>query len=228
MIKKSIKTLLSIPAIARLLVHCALRMHNFSYAVLRNFTPHLEPDKLHPKHRLMKYHQWFINNLQEDWVVLDVGCGNGALAYDLKTACQKVVGIEQNPESVAEAKERFKREGIEYICADATRFNFSQRLDAIVLSNVLEHIDDRVQFLQALYNNQCPVNPPVLLLRVPMLDRDWLPLYKREFAMEWRLDPTHRTEYLLDELREELKQAGLRIERYDIRFGEFYGVVKKR
>lgn len=43
-----------------------------------------------------------------------------------------------------------------------------------------------------------------------MINRDWITLYKKELGVEWRLDPTHCTEYTLESLKEELQKAGLK------------------
>ena len=121
----------------------------------------------------------------------------------------------------------YLKDGISYVCADALTYEFKNKFHAIILSNVLEHIEYRVAFLKKIFKNQGNNNPPVLLLRVPMVTRDWITLYKKEQGVEWRLDDSHYTEYTLDQIFEELKEAGLFIESYDIQFGEFYGVVKK-
>lgn len=227
MVKRFIKSALARPFLARRIVKTALHLHNWSYRLAGRYSQCLEPDGLHPKHRLMKYHEWFMARLQPDWQVLDIGCGNGALAYDLKECCAAVVGIDINPKNVELAQSRFAREGISYFCGDATKWEFTEKFDAIVLSNVLEHIEDRVGFLRAIFAYQNPASPPVLLLRVPMLTRDWITPYKREQGVEWRLDPTHFTEYTLTSLLAELQDAGLEVESYNIQFGEFYGVIKR-
>ena len=38
---------------------------------------------IHPKHRLMNYHDFFIKRITPSDRVLDIGCGNGAVAYDV-------------------------------------------------------------------------------------------------------------------------------------------------
>jgi SAM-dependent methyltransferase len=186
--KKLLLRFLQSPPIAKHAVIWALTMHNLAYKVVSALSPYIEPDQIHPKHRLIKYHEWFIQHLQPDWRVLDVGCGNGALTYDLKEHCTSVTAIDLNLKNIKRAKTQFEREGITYICGDATQYVFDQTFDAIVLSNVLEHIEDRPEFLKHLYATQDRANPPVLLLRVPMLNRDWITLYKKELGVEWRLD----------------------------------------
>jgi 2-polyprenyl-3-methyl-5-hydroxy-6-metoxy-1,4-benzoquinol methylase len=209
------------------IIYSALKLHNFSYQLAGVLSARLEPDRLHPKHRLMKYHQWFACHLDQGWNVLDVGCGNGALAFDICNYCQSVFAIDLNPLNIERAKIQFLNERITYLCGDATTYSFQQRYDAIILSNVLEHIENRPAFLIHLLANQDKSNPPILLLRVPMITRDWITLYKKEMGVEWRLDPTHHTEYTLQQLQSELNQASLKIDKYDVQFGEFFGVIRK-
>ncbi len=227
MIKKIILNVLKHPLFAVFFLRIALNLHNYSYQLSGIISPELEPDGLHPKHRLMKYHDWFASRLEKEWDVLDIGCGNGALSFDVKSACRSVTGIDIEGENIETAKKSHSGNGISYICANAVNYDFTTEFDAIILSNVLEHIKQRVDFLKKIYLNQNKNHPPVLLIRVPMLTRDWITLYKKEIGVEWRLDHSHYTEYTLDQIIDELNKAGLTVENYDIQFGEFYGVVKK-
>jgi len=226
MINCVLKTVLNNNLAGRI-VKAALHLHNFSYQMAGQYSQCLEPDGLHPKHRLMKYHDWFKARVKPNWHVLDVGCGNGALAYDLKDVCSKVTAIDISQDNVAKARAQFAKDGITYICVDATAYRFEEAFDAVVLSNVLEHIEDRVRFLKGLYAPYHLAPPPILLLRVPMFTRDWITLYKKEQGVEWRLDATHFTEYTEQSLMDELSQADLTVESKTIQFGEFYGVVRR-
>jgi SAM-dependent methyltransferase len=208
--------------VARVIVNLALWLHNRAYQLAGRYSACLEPDGLHPKHRLMKYHLWFMNRVQPEWRVLDIGCGTGALAQDLKTKCRTLTGIDLNRPNIVEATRRYAAEGLSFHEADALTYQIKEPYDAFVLSNVLEHIQNRVEFLKGLYANYPWKPKPILLLRVPMLTRDWITLYKKERGVEWRLDPTHAVEYTDESLRTELTQAGLQIVEWEIRFGESY------
>ena len=213
---------------ARLIVPLALKAHNFSYQLAGLLSSSLELDGLHPKHRLTKYHDWFAIRMEKGWDVLDIGCGNGALAYDLKSSCKSVFAIDINPLNIKQAQIKYSRPGVAYVCGDAVTYEFKQKFDAIVLSNVLEHIEHRIEFLKRIYENQPVHNTPVLLLRVPLITRDWISMYKKEMGVEWRLDKTHFVEYTVEQLEVELSKAGMMIKKFDLRFGEFYGVVEMK
>lgn len=178
---------------------------------------------MHPKHRLMAYHQFFVDHVSFEDRVVDVGCGGGSVAYDVAAKAKTVYGIDFNEKSIRSAQKNFVRPNLSYVVGDVTVYQFSEEFDKIVLSNVLEHIDNRVEFLKKLQSIA-----PVILLRVPMLDRDWLVLYKKEKGLEYRLDPTHYIEFTMPGLTAELAAAGWQIESHSIQFGEFWGVVKRR
>ena len=94
MIKRLVLNIIKHPKFAGFFLRISLKCHNISYQLSGILSAQIEPDKLHPKHRLMKYHDWFSSRLESDWNVLDIGCGNGALAFDMKASCRSVLGID--------------------------------------------------------------------------------------------------------------------------------------
>ena len=202
--------------IYKILVKFALKLHNFSYKLSSRFAIKAEGG-LHPKHRLMDYHKFFVDNIKQNNIVLDIGCGNGALTYDIAKKAKEVVGIDLNKNNIAIAEEKYSAPNTEYLVGDVTTDLPNKKYDAIILSNVLEHIENRVEFLEKIKDMT-----PKILIRVPMFNRDWVTLYKKELGIEWRLDPTHFTEYSLESFQEELKDAGLNLKEYKIQFGEIW------
>lgn len=202
------------------IIKLLLWIHSFSYRVVGFLSQKVEEDRIHPKHRLMNYHKFFVDNVSENDTVLDVGCGNGALSYDVAKKAKKVVGIDLNEKNVSFAKERYSEENIEYICGDALKDLPNEKFDVIIMSNVLEHIENRVEFLERLREKAAK-----FLIRVPMINRDWITLYKKELDLDYRLDKGHFVEYTLESFEEELREAGLRIPDYSVQFGEIWAVV---
>jgi 2-polyprenyl-3-methyl-5-hydroxy-6-metoxy-1,4-benzoquinol methylase len=163
-----------------------------------------------------------LDNISENDCVLDVGCASGEVAYDLAKKARKVTGIEILPAKIKIAKEKNNAGNIEYLIGDATEYDFKDKFDVIILSNVLEHIKERVDFLSKL-----KVLAPKILIRVPLITRDWISYYKKENGFSYLLDPSHCIEYAEDEFKEEIEKAGLKIESIIIRFGELYAVIRK-
>ena len=196
-----------------------MRLDNFCYRNISQFAVMAEGG-IHPKHRLMNYHQFFVDNISSQDVVLDIGCGNGFLTYDVATKVRSVTAIDLNKDNIESARRNFNKDTIEYIYGDASQFDFGEKFDVVIMSNVLEHIDNRCDFLlkvKKLANK--------FLIRVPALNRDWLTYYKRELGVEYRLDLTHKIEYTMESFQQELEKAGMRVERASIQFGEIWAVV---
>ena len=58
------------------------------------------------------------------------------------------------------------RDNLNYIVGDATNYNFDKIFDKIILSNVLEHIEHRIDFLVKMKKIS-----NTILLRVPIINR---------------------------------------------------------
>ena len=179
---------------------------------------------IHAKHRIMRYHDFFVERVHQGETVLDVGCGKAELAYDLaEGAGARVTGIDINHEALAFARSRFASDRLELVEADARTWAPDRSFDVVVLSNVLEHIDDRVGFLQRLVET---ARPSRLLIRVPVLERDWSVGLRRDLGLFFFSDPTHYTEYDRDHLVEELTAAGLEPVEIHQRWGELWAVAR--
>lgn len=205
--------------IYKFLTKVVLRFHNFLYRLATILAIKAEGG-LHPKHRLLNYHRFFLDNIETNQNILDVGCSSGELAFALAQKAKKVVGIDLDEKKISLAQKKYSRPNIQYLIGDATLHQFREKFDVVVLSNVLEHIEKRVEFLRKIKNLASKI-----LIRVPMIDRDWLVLYKKELGVEYRLDKTHHTEYTLNGLKEELGKAGLQIANFSVQFGEIWAVV---
>ena len=112
-----------------------LRVDNFIYQLLSFLAIKQEGGK-HPKHRLMRYHQFFLDNISTTDKVLDLGCGAGFLAFVLAQKAKEVVGIDITKENIAKARQKFKLPNLKFILGDILEYNFKESFDVIVLSNV--------------------------------------------------------------------------------------------
>lgn len=196
-----------------------INQHNQNYAKINKLVLTMHGG-IHPKHRILNYHRFFIDQITTQEEILDIGCGNGYLAYDLAHQARAVIGIDIDPKNIESAKANYPKNNLQFLLGDATTYQFGKTVNKIVLSNVLEHIENRPDFLQSLHRIA-----PVILLRVPLITRDWLAYYKREQGFEYRLDSTHFIEYTIEELSEELKKSGWKLEKYQINWGELWGTV---
>jgi len=175
---------------------------------------------VHTKHRHIRYHDFFVQRVRPGERVLDVGCGSGELAFDLadKGGAQ-VLGVDINPASIDKACQRHAHERVQYLLADVVTELPEHAYDVLVLSNVLEHLSGRPEFLRRVVRKYSPRR---LLLRVPLFEREWRVPLKQELGVEWRLDPTHETEYTLESYVKEMASAGLVESHREIRWGEIW------
>lgn len=197
----------------------ALKLHSFSYKLISFLAIKVEGGE-HPKHRLIGYHEFFTRNVSQNDRVLDIGCGSGSLAKDVAASAKSVLGIDIEEKNIEKAKRKASAPNLEYRVADATKDLSNEKFDIIIMSNVLEHIDDRVNFLKSIR----PLADK-FLFRVPMIDREWVTLYKKELGLDHRLDTTHFTEYTFAQFKNEFEQAGYRIDRHTVQFGEIWAVI---
>ena len=132
--------------VTRLILRMLMRLDNFCYRNISRFAMIAEGG-IHPKHRLMNYHRFFVDNVASKDAVLDIGCGNGFLTYDVAEKTRSVTAVDLNEDNIEFAKRNFNRDNIKYICRDATKFDFGETFDVVILSNLLEHLENRHDFL---------------------------------------------------------------------------------
>ena len=175
-------------------------------------------DGVHVKHRLTGYHEFFLTKVHSGERVLDVGCGKGELAYDLATrGGVDVVAVDVNVRSLAFARQHLSDPRVTYIEQDVYAYEPDGQFDVIVLSNVLEHLTSRPELLRRLATT---TSASRLLIRVPVLSRDWLVPFREELGLPHFSDPTHELEFEPETLADELAAAGLEIALLERRWGE--------
>jgi SAM-dependent methyltransferase len=181
---------------------------------------------VHVKHRLMRYHDFFVERLAAGERVLDIGCGYGAVAYSMASRTgATVVGLDMDPANVQSARVRFVHDRLSFAEGEAPHVLPEGRFDVVVMSNVLEHVEHRVRFLGEV---QRRVGAARWLLRVPMFDRDWRPALRRELGLFAYSDPTHFTEYTRESFEQEMRDAGFAIHHLQVNWGEIWAEVAAR
>lgn len=178
---------------------------------------------IHTKHRHTKYHDFFVDRISKGETILDIGCGNGALTYDIAEKSGAIVtGIDLNDNNISVAKEKYNRDQIKYICGNVLTDLPKGKFTTVVLSNVLEHLPERSDFLKKIKK---VINPSRFLIRVPLFERDWRVPLKKELGVEWRLDLTHEIEYTLDSFKNEINDANLVIKYQEVRWSEIWAEI---
>lgn len=181
----------------------------------------------HPKHRLMKYHNFFIDNIPPNSRVVDIGCGYGAVARSIALGVtgSKVFGVEMDERRFNQACASDNPANLIFMYGDAFEVLPEVNSDVVVLSNVLEHIEDRQAFLARIIHVLSPMR---ILIRVPSFEREWHVPFRKELGIFYYNDRTHFTEHTVDEFKEEMSCASIDIESIATVWGEIWAVCAPR
>jgi 2-polyprenyl-6-hydroxyphenyl methylase / 3-demethylubiquinone-9 3-methyltransferase len=164
---------------------------------------------LHPKHLAMtdEAHHWYAPHVKPGWLVADLGCDEGGHAIYLAKAGTKVVGLETSGEALRLA---VRHDRIGYARADLeTSLPLEGgKFDALVALDVIEHLNNREQFLDEARRLLKPNG--ILLLSAPNRETDWNRTARRLGVFELS-DPDHKFEYSRQELVGAVESAGFSI-----------------
>ncbi len=179
-------------------------------------------NEIHPKHRLTNYHDFFIDNINNGERVLDVGCGYGAVAHSISQAhpSSLVCGVDINSAKVSMANKLFGKKNLSFKILDITdEQNFTGVWDVVVMSNVLEHIENRVAFLKAIL---VKTQAKKILIRVPLFERSWEVPMRKELNINYYSDQDHKIEHSLSEFYDEMTKSSLMVDDYSAKWGEIW------
>lgn len=228
--------------ILKIFMKLLLIAHSLLYRLISKLSIELN-NGVHPKHSIIGYADWFCKHIDYNWRVFDLGCGKGELSFKMSLKAAKVYAVDNNSEYIGTARQKYREQKcLEFFCANMGNFEYGniECINCAVLSNSIEHyisperffkfpqceVRDRISLLKKLKHEIKWKDKPLFLIRVPMLERDWLTIYKRNMGVDHRLDKTHTTEFTLDSLEYELNEAGLKPVKTEIRFGEIYVVAE--
>jgi 2-polyprenyl-3-methyl-5-hydroxy-6-metoxy-1,4-benzoquinol methylase len=206
--------------ITKLFLGVFIKYHNYLYHKIAEYSTALNGGR-HPKHDILDHYNYFLGKINTDDTLIDIGCGDGNFSYNMAEKANEVISIDISERNIKKAKAKHQKDNIKYLVGDATQMPIDKKFDAIILSNVLEHIDERIAFLNSLH-----AVSDKILLRVPMINRDWISVYKKNNGYEYRLDTTHFIEYTLESLKQELRSTNWELVEYQVNFAEIWGVVR--
>ena len=138
-----------------------------------------------------------VNNLKKivkkNYKVLDVGCGNGYIAYSLSNYVKQIICIDYNIKAIQQAKKKFNKKNIKFFLGDVLKMDKSKikNIDMIICSHLIEHLDNPFSFLKSLkmFNSK-------IYIEVPDLENDNINQVKTKINSQLRFtDEDHVYEF---------------------------------
>ena len=181
----------------------------------------------HPKHELTKYHQFFTSNLTDCERIADLGCGYGAVARSIALAHPNstVVGIDNDLFRLNQARNSKNPSNLTFELLDLHDISEKEFFDGVVLSNVLEHIENRVEFLKTIMKK---TRARKMLIRVPNFERHWSIPLRKNLGINYFQDDDHKIEHTVAELTSEIYEAGFMVKEFTTQWGEIWAVCLSR
>tara|TARA_Y100001978_G_scaffold35248_1_gene31160 strand:- start:1582 stop:2349 length:768 start_codon:yes stop_codon:yes gene_type:complete len=178
---------------------------------------------IHPKHALMKYHDFFSSRIKDGSKVLDVGCGIGIVSLNVAKKLTKslIIGVDINKQNILVAKDLLDKSNlrnVKFIHGDINNQKDLQA-DYVILSNILEHIENRTIFLK---NIQKISNSKIFLIRVPNFERDWQIPMRKELGIYYFSDIDHKIEHTVEQLKNDIEKAGFIMKETITTWGEIW------
>lgn len=149
--------------------------------------------------------------------VLDLGCKFGEISNKIADFVNKVVGVDMIVNDIVVAKSRYSKPNLEFVHGDAFEFlkKSDDKFDVIILSHIIEHIDEPIAFLKA-----CAEHSNKVYIEVPDYDKTYLNHYRTKMNNPLQYtDADHVWEFDREELNQVIKDAGFTVNQAEYRFG---------
>jgi SAM-dependent methyltransferase len=164
------------------------------------------------------YSKMFIlDNINEEDSILDLGCNTGNISFIVAEKAKEVVGIDYDKKVIDIANQVNKRNNLTFHNREALEFlnENSRHFDILILSHILEHLDNPKEFLLSFKNYFSRI-----YIEVPDFDRNYLNHYRKDFNMSLIYsDDDHISEFDRDEMRSLLAECGIEISKQEYRYG---------
>lgn len=164
---------------------------------------------------------FLLDGVPAECSLLDIGCGKGYIMKQLQTKTNNILGVDYNKEDIEYLAQHLPHPNIKVICDDI--FNYMAKLegvyfDVIILSHVVEHIDEPEPFLARLADKA-----KTFYIEVPDFESNYQNAYREKLGTDLVYsDADHVSEFRREDMEEMFKKLDLQILR-----SEFRGSVMK-
>lgn len=169
----------------------------------------------HPVRQLST--RFLLENIDETSTVLDLGCNLGDISFMVAQKAKEVVGIDHNKKAIEIAQKRYDLANLKFLNVEAHEFlqKNSTHFDVLILSHILEHLDDPKELLLNFKNFFRYV-----YVEVPDFDRYYLNHYRKDHNLKLIYsDDDHIWEFDREELKNLLVESGIKMLKEEYRFG---------
>lgn len=169
---------------------------------------------VHPWKRMTR--EYILEFVEPTDVILDLGCASGDIARAIASKAKYVVGVDHNPKLIGEAKGFKQQDNLSFVYMDALEYleTSDRTFNKLILSHILEHIDNPVDFLKS-YTKFFDY----IYIEVPDFDGTILNQFRKDEGLDLiHTDNDHVTEFDRHELVDIFDHCGLRIVRSELIF----------
>lgn len=150
--------------------------------------------------------------------VLDLGCKQGDISKIISSKAKSVVGIDFDQKEINTAKETYgETENLRFVCSEAYEYleQTKEIFDVLILSHILEHIDNPKEFLKKFSSFFKKI-----YIEVPDFEASYLNHYRLNLDSQLiYTDADHLFEFDREELKELLSSCNLKIDIEEYRYG---------
>ncbi|MDH3203061.1 MAG: class I SAM-dependent methyltransferase, partial [Nitrosopumilus sp.] len=155
------------------------------------FLPWMEVGEIHYEH-LHRY--YFAKEFSKNKSVLDLACGEGYGSFILADTASKVVGIDNNSDTINHAKNSYLKNNLIFLDGDITAVPIKdKKFDLIVCFEALEHIELQDSLLSEINRLLDPNG--ILIISTP----------NKDFFTDDERSPFHKKELIYNEFKDLLE-----------------------
>lgn len=114
----------------------------------------------------LESHRKVLSKKRDSISVIEVGCSNGRnVSFPLAEYGYDVTGVDVHPQSIDWANKKNKFSNATFICQDFSNFFTDKKFDAVILSDILEHVENPLEFIH--YSKNHLKKNGVILICIP-------------------------------------------------------------
>lgn len=187
-----------------------------SRRLAQNLSYLIYPDISHPGRQFsIKRIKKITNN--SIYSIMDLGCGYGHYSNEVAKNAKKVIGIDYDAMVINNAKKKYTKDNLSFICDDVWNYlnSNNETFDILILAHILEHLDNPEIFLKKVHNFF-----EYVYIEVPDFDESLNNQLRIDIETAYIYnDEDHVNEFNRDELQELIQICNYKIIDVEYKFG---------